>query len=146
MNIFRKRIFASLIFIFASFASMLAAAGVVVVTHPSSSVQSLTRDQISQLFLGRSNTLPDGKAVTLVDLAEGSELRVVFVTQVLGKSEQQLRSHWTRMIFSGKGQPPRSVGSSAEVARFVSTTPGAVGYIDSKDLVAGKIKVLYSVE
>lgn len=126
--------------------SSFAEAGIVVVANPSVADNSLTAAQVSQLFMGRAKALPDGTAVTPLDLPEGSALRVQFADRVLGKTEQQLRSYWTRIIFTGKGQPPRSLGSAAEVLRTVAANPGHIGYVDSKDVVGGKVKVLFTLE
>lgn len=125
--------------------SPLASAGVAIIAHPSTGTSTLTVEQVSQIFMGRAKALPDGSLVTPVDLAEGAPARVQFVERVLGKNEQQLRSYWSRMIFTGKGQPPRSVATAAEVLRMVANTPGTVGYVDTKDLTT-KVKVLYRVD
>ena len=126
--------------------SSLANAGVAVIVNPAVATSSLTVEQVSQLFMGRMKALPDGTVVAPVDLAEGMPVRLQFIERVLGKNEQQLRSYWSRMIFTGKGQPPRSVGSAADVVKMVSSSPGFIGYVDTKDVVAGKVKVLYSIE
>mgnify|MGYP001770312877 CR=1 FL=1 len=83
--------------------------------------------------------------MTPIDQAEGSPARPQFNERVRGKNEQQLRSYWSRMIFTGKGQPPRSVASQEDVLRMVAATPGAIGYVDSK-AVTGKVKVLFQVD
>jgi ABC-type phosphate transport system substrate-binding protein len=118
-----------------------ASAGVVVVGNNQVNGE-LSAEQVRQLFLGKSRTLPNGTAAVVLDLREGDPLRVTFVEQVLGKTEQQLLGHWAKMIFTGKGQPPQSVANSREVLRIVESTPGAVGYIDEKQLTA-QVKVLY---
>lgn len=123
----------------------LANAGVVVIANPAVSTSALTAEQVSQIFMGRARSLPDGAAVTPIDQAEGSPARTQFNERVLGKNEQQLRSYWSRMIFTGKGQPPRSVPTPEEVIRTVANTPGAIGYIDAKN-VSPSVKVLYRAE
>lgn len=125
--------------------SSLANAGVALIAHPDTAVSSLDAQQVLKIYMGRTSNLPDGSAVVPLDQAEGSPIRSEFVTRVLGKTEQQLRSFWSREIFTGKGQPPRSVGSSADVIRMVTSRPGYVGYIDSKD-VTPKVKVLLRVD
>ncbi|MFZ5698341.1 MAG: phosphate ABC transporter substrate-binding protein [Pseudomonadota bacterium] len=126
--------------------SPLAGAGVAVIVHPSVSTNTLMAEAVKQVFLGRASALPDGTAVAPVDQAEGSAVRAQFVERVLGKNEQQLRSYWARMIFTGKGQPPRGVTSAAEMLKTVASSPGFIGYVDTKDVVPGKVKVLYSIE
>lgn len=126
-------------------ATPLAAAGVAVIVHPTAPVDRLTVDQIAQVFL-QIRALPGGALMTPLDLPEGEPVRVQFVERVLGKNEQQLRSYWSRIIFTGKGQPPRSVNSAAEVVKMVASTPGFIGYVDAKEVVAGKVKVLYQIQ
>ncbi len=122
---------------------MSAQAGVVVIAHPSVQTSALTAEQVSQLFGGRTTQLPDGSAVQPLNMNEGAAARAQFNAKVLGKTEQQLRSYWSRMIFTGKAQPPRVLNSSADMLRTVASTSGYVGYIDSQD-VGDKVKVLYS--
>lgn len=124
----------------------LATAGVVVIAHPSVSVTALTADQVSQIYLGRSSSLPGGQAVQPLDQAEGSPARDQFAQKVLGRSEQQLRSYWSRMIFTGKGQPPRALAGSADVLRQVAGNPGFIGYVDSKEIGNARVKVLLTME
>ncbi len=122
-----------------------AQAGVVVIAHPSVQTDALTAEQASQLFSGRALKLPDGSKAQPLSLNEGAAARVEFNDKVLGKNEQQLRSYWSRMIFTGKAQPPRVLNSSAEMVRTVASTPGYVGYVDSKD-VTDKVKVLFRAD
>ncbi len=133
-------------FVLALACSASVQAGVVLIANPSVKTSALTAEQVGQIWLGHAGELPDGTAVTPLDLAEGSPLRAQFLDKVLHKNEQQLRSYWSRVIFTGKGQPPRVLPSAAEVLRTVASTPGAVGYVDSKDVAAGKVKVLFTAE
>jgi ABC-type phosphate transport system substrate-binding protein len=126
-------------------APAFASAGIAVIAHSGVTTQALSAEQVSQLYLGRVATLPDGSRAVMLDLMEGVPLRAEFSERVLGKNEQQLRSYWTRLIFTGKGQPPRTIGSVAEMLRAVAATPGAIGYVDSGD-VSGKVKVLLRIE
>jgi len=120
-------------------------AGVVVIAHPSTTVSTLTTEQVSQIFLGRTRAYSDGSPVTPINMAEGSEARAVFLSRVLGKTEQQLRAHWSRMIFTGKAKAPRWAQTSEELIRTVSDTPGMIGFVDDQKLPPS-VKVLYRVD
>ncbi|MFP5441185.1 MAG: phosphate ABC transporter substrate-binding protein [Gammaproteobacteria bacterium] len=134
------------IIVAALLASTPAAAGVAVIAHPSVGIDSLTADEVMQLYMGRTGQLPDGTEVQPLDLGEGSRPRAEFIGRVLGRSEQQLRSYWSRMIFTGKARPPRRMNNTAEVLRTVATMPGYIGYVDVNDATSTKIKVLYRIE
>jgi ABC-type phosphate transport system substrate-binding protein len=140
-----KAIVSSVFLCFLFLLPVMARAGVAIIASPSTAVGALTADEVGQVYLGRMKTLPDGSPVSAVDQQEGSASREEFLDRVLGKNQQQLRSYWTRMVFTGKGQPPRSVGNDAEVIRAVLSAPGVIGYVDSSAVTA-KVKVLYRVD
>jgi ABC-type phosphate transport system substrate-binding protein len=117
-------------------------AEVVVVVHPSVSATASTKE-ISRVFLGKSKSLPGGYKVKPVSLSEGNSAREEFNEKVLKKSNSQLKSYWSKLIFTGKGQPPKELGSDADVIAKVSSDPGSIGYI-SKESVTDAVKVLAS--
>ena len=116
-----------------------------VVVGAKSPVASLTADQVSQLFLGKSSTLPGGATAVLIDQPEGSPARDEFYTKATGKNATQMKALWSRLTFSGAAQPPKVVGGPAEVKKAVAETPGAIGYID-KGAVDATVKVLLVIE
>ena len=118
----------------------VAQAEVAVITHPSTA-STLNAKQVKSIFLGKSKKFPDGSAAIPVDQNEGSTMREAFGSKVLGKSQAQLKSFWSKRIFSGKGTPPNTLAGDAEVKAWVAKTPGAVGYIDGA-AVDGSVKVL----
>ena len=63
---------------------------------------------------------------------------------MIQKSEDELKGYWSKLMFSGKGQPPREVGDDAAVKAWVASNPDAIGYIDGK-FVDGSVKVLFII-
>lgn len=126
-------------------ASVAAQAQVAVVVNPKSAVASMTAEQVASIFLGKSNALPNGNAAVAVDLPESASVRETFYTKATGKSSAQVKAAWSRLVFSGKGTPPKELGSSADVKKFVAGNPDAIGYIE-KSAVDGSVKVVLSVD
>ena len=116
-------------------ATLPAIADVVVVAGSGSSAGSLSKDQVADIFLGKSTSL------TPVDQPESSPLRDEFYTKVTGKSAAQAKSYWAKMAFTGKGTPPKEIANSAEVKKTLAGNPGLVGYIE-KSAVDGSVKTL----
>lgn len=112
-----------------------AMADVVVVTGAASSVSSLTKDQVADVFLGRS------AALTPLDQPESSPLREEFYTKVTGKTAAQAKSFWAKLAFTGKGTPPKEGASSAEIKKALAGNPALVSYIE-KSAVDGSVKTL----
>lgn len=122
-------------------AGFAAAAEVVPVVSPKNPVSMLSRNQAADIFLGRANRFPDGRQAVPIDQAEGSPAREEFYAKFAGKSAAQVKAHWSKIIFTGRGQPPQEAQDGNEVKRKVAANPDAIGYIE-QNLADGSIKVL----
>ena len=111
-----------------------ALAEVAVVVGPKTSNSPLTKEQTSAIFLGKSTSLPSGTGVVLFDLPESNPLRDEFYTKVTGKTAAQVKAHWAKMSFTGKGTPPREVASSSELKKSIAGIAGGIGYIEKAAL------------
>ncbi len=114
--------------------SFQVAAGVVVIVNPGANISEITPKQAKSLFLGKAKKLPDGEKAKVVDQSKSSASREVFLKKVLKKSEKKLKAYWSKQVFSGKASPPKQLDDDAAVKSFVSSTAGAIGYIDSASL------------
>jgi ABC-type phosphate transport system substrate-binding protein len=103
---------------------------VVVVVSRESSVTALTRDQIADLFLGRLSRFPGGVKAAPIDQPEGSPVRNSFYADFAAKSPAQVKAHWSKIIFTGRGQPPEQVPDSKAALERVAEVPGAIAYIE----------------
>lgn len=126
-----------------SLAGGVAAAGVVAVVSAQSRVTTLSQGQIANIFLGKLSVLPSGESVVPIDQAEGSALRNEFYARFAGKSAAQIKAHWSKIIFTGRGQPPIELPDSIAVKKMVIENPRAIGYID-QSLVDDSVRVLLS--
>ena len=117
--------------------STIASAGeIVVVMSPAAA--ALTKDQVANVYLGRSNDLKP------LDLPEGNAAREAFYKKATDRDPAQVKAVWSRIVFTGQGQPPKEVADPAAVKRAVAADPKTVGYIDKSD-VDGSVKVVLSL-
>ena len=114
----------------------------VVIVSTRNATEALRADQVADIFLGQSRRFPDGALAGAVDQPIGAAQRDVFYLKVAAKSPALLRSYWTKIIFTGRGQPPREVPDSASVRKLVADNPGLIGYIDRNALNASVKPVL----
>lgn len=119
-------------------------AEVVIIGHPSNSTAELSKSEVKRIFLGKTKQFPNGEKAIPVDQGPGSPTRAHFYKNVVSKTESQLKSYWSRVIFTGKGQPPRQEGGDDAIKNLVSTNPNLVGYVDAGK-VDGSVKVLMKV-
>jgi ABC-type phosphate transport system substrate-binding protein len=109
-------------------------AELVVIVSVNSPVTALTENQVADIYLGRTSQLPGGAQVLPIDLADDAANRSNFYRIVCGKSPAQLRAYWSKLIFTGGGQPPREVADAEAMKRLVASGGNAIGYVDRSQL------------
>ena len=125
----RRRIGRVLILLVAlSFGQAARAQGVVLVSARAGGIPELDRETAAQLYLGRRTSLPDGRSARLLDLPAGPE-RDLFYERLTAKNPSQIRAYWSRLVFTGRAQPPREAADADEVRRLLQSTPGAIAYL-----------------
>lgn len=115
-----------------------ALAEVSVIVNPANTAE-MSQDEIGRIFLGKMRTYASGEPVSPVSLAEGHPVQAEFTSSVLGRSDSQLKAYWSKLIFTGKGNPPPEVASVEEMLQKVASEPGAIGYVPS-DAVTGQVR------
>ena len=103
---------------------------------------SLSRGQVSDLFLKRSTRWPDGSAALPVDQLATSEVRQRFSQDVHRRKTSAVKSYWQRQIFSGRGTPPTELSSDGEVLDFVRSNRAAIGYVRAGVALGPGVKTL----
>jgi ABC-type phosphate transport system substrate-binding protein len=106
------------------------AADLVVIVSARNPVALLRADQVAAIFLGQSARFPDGTEAVPYDLRIGAPLRDEFYARVTSKTPALLKAHWSKMVFTGRGQPPAELPDSTAVRRKVADDLGAIGYIE----------------
>ncbi|GAB0057829.1 hypothetical protein SIID45300_02163 [Candidatus Magnetaquicoccaceae bacterium FCR-1] len=117
------------------------AENLVVVVHPSNRLATLTRPQLSDLFLGRGATFPDGRRAMIVEQARDSRTREIFFRMINGMSLNQVNTYWARLTFSGRVNPPTFMTDGQGVLQTVANNPEAIGYVEA-GLVDESVRVL----
>ena len=119
-----------------------ASAELVVIVSARNPLPALSPDQVAAIFLGQAGRFPGGGEVVALDQRLGSNEREQFYAQVTGKTPALLKAHWSKMVFTGRGQPPREADDSASVRRMAADNPSMIGYIDRSALDASVRPVL----
>ncbi len=115
----------------------LAQAEVAVIVNPGAA-KAPSQSDVANIFLGKD------KSMKGVDQAGWNPAKEAFYAGVTSKNESQLKSYWSGLIFTGKGQPLSSVADDAAVVAKVAAEADAIGYVDSA-AVNGSVKVLFTL-
>lgn len=114
---------------------------IVAVVSAKSPVTALNAGQVADIFLGKTSRFPNGTQAIPIDMLEDSPERDRFYAQYTGKSPAQVKAHWSKIIFTGRGQPPRQAATSNQAKKMISDNPNAIGYIDLSQ-VDNSVRVL----
>jgi ABC-type phosphate transport system substrate-binding protein len=115
-----------------------AQAELVIVVNPQNEIKSMSTSQASQYFLGGSVQF------TPLEQANGSPIRLEFYKKVLEKEPPQVQAIWARIVFTGKGKPPREYKTSDDIKKAIRENVNAIGYIE-KSAVDDSVKVVASI-
>jgi ABC-type phosphate transport system substrate-binding protein len=108
--------------------------GMVVITHPATSKESIPRESLRAIFGMLLQKWPGDNAVKVFVLRDDAPEHSTFSKSVLQVFPHQLRMAWDRQVFSGQGQYPEQLSSTQEILARVATTPGAIGYVRSNEV------------
>lgn len=118
-------------------AATLAHAEVAVIVNAGASAAPSQSD-VANIFLGKNKSLKG------VDQKDWNPTKEKFYSAVTSKNESQLKSYWSGLVFTGKGQPLPSVAGDADVVAKVAAEADAIGYVDSA-AVTDQVKVLFTL-
>lgn len=110
---------------------------IMVVVNPKNPATRMFSEQAGQFFLGKSTMF------TPIEHIDGP-LRTEFYKKVLDKDASQVKTIWSKLVFTGKASAPRELVSSTEVKKAVAADVNAIGYIE-KSQVDDTVKVVLSI-
>lgn len=119
-------------------------AGIVIISHPANS-NNVSVEELQRLYTGKTSSFANGDSVVPLNLADANALRASFDEKALGRSSSQIKAYWSKLVFTGKGTPPKEVASEAEMIKLVSSNPNILGYVSSSADVSG-VKVLLNID
>lgn len=121
--------------------SLSAAAEVVPVVSSQNPLSAISRNEITNIFFGKTNRFPNGQAAIPIDQPDSSSSHEGFYRSIANRRPADIKAYWSKMIFTGRGQPPRVAPDDEAVKDILARKPQAIGYIDRKS-VDSRVKVL----
>lgn len=112
-----------------------AADDVAVIVNKANPIQSMTMVQLRKIVLGQEGKWPGGKKISVLMPTPGKPERDGTLRIVCGMNETDFTLHFLHATFStDSGDPPRSIGSGAQLRALVAGMANAVGFIKTSDL------------
>jgi ABC-type phosphate transport system substrate-binding protein len=113
-----------------------------IVVNRSNPVDDLPFSELRKIFLGSRSHWSNGRRITIVMRDPGEPERRTILHEVCGMSEDQLKTHFLRGLFTGEILvSPKVLSTPSGVRRFIFNVPGAIGYLRERD-VDDSVKVV----
>ena len=113
-----------------------------VIVHRGNPLASITRAELSAIYMKRTRSWRDGREIVPVDQPASSPVREHFSRAIHGKNVAYVTRYWQRLIFSGRGIPPRQLQNDAAVLALVKNSRDAIGYIAGDTQPGEGVRVL----
>ena len=122
--------------------SVAGAQDVLLVVNKNTQISEIKPADVCAIFKGEKSRFADGSRATPV-LLKGGPVHEVFISKYCGETPEQFREQWRKLVFTGQGAMPRSFASESELIGYISSTPGAIGYV-SRSSPQDDVKILAS--
>lgn len=111
---------------------------IAVVVHPDTPVSNLSLTEVRKVFLGDRQYWSTNVPVVLLIRAPVARERNVVLKVIYQMSESQFKQYWIAKIFRAESaSAPKVVYSNDMANELVSAIPGAIAFIDSREVRPG---------
>ncbi len=111
---------------------------VAVVVHPDTPISNLSLSDVRKVFLGDRQYWRTNIPLVLLIRAPVARERDVVLKIIYQMSESQFKQYWIAKIFRAEAATaPKVVYSNDMANQLVTAIPGAIAFIDSKDVKPG---------
>lgn len=106
------------------------------IANPECGVAAVSKDEAKSILLGAETKLSSGIVIKLAVLLGGPAHERV-ISELTARTPDQFDKHWKKLVFTGKGVMPETVGDEAAMVTYVAKTRGAIGYVSSSAKLDG---------
>lgn len=100
---------------------------VYIVANKDLNVSSIDKKELTKIYLGKSSMLESSKIEPLA-LPSDSKDHIYFTENILNKDPQKYERYWARLVFTGKGNPPKVISQENERLSYVKNNREAIFY------------------
>ena len=116
-----------------------------IVVNAKSKYSSIEEQTVKSVFLGRTNKIKD-EYVEITILKDGI-VHYSFLRTFIKLTPIKYIYHWKKLVYTGKAKMPKIFKTEAEMIKYISDKPNAIGYISvetSKDktIMSDKVKTI----
>lgn len=121
--------------------SVLSADPLVVASAESFGINTISVDEIREIYTGKQFRLNNNKIIPL-NLGIDHPLRKKFEQNILNENKDTLAQYWLQAHYLGH-HTPKVFKSQESVAEFLSKVDNSIGYVDEEVAQAYHLKILF---
>ncbi len=138
MKLFLLKIGLLVVLLVAGTFSALALDGAVVIANSSVAADSLSADELKDIYTAKTKYWEDGQAIIIVVLPDKTDAAL---QQASGMDGSQFKTFWQRLTFSGRGSEPKKADDAAALVALVAATKGAIALVPDDTKLKGVKKI-----
>ncbi len=110
----------------------------VVIVNKANPADTISAGDLRKMFLGEKAAWPNGAKVMAITPAQDKPEFALSIKRATGMSTADFKRYFIQLSFLGKVvPPPRTLDTTAAIARYVGTSPGAISCVPAADAGAG---------
>ena len=110
----------------------------IVIANESVAASSLEAGALKDIYTGKTMYWEGGAAIVIVVAGDKTDAAL---QDASGMGASQFKTHWQRLGFSGRGQPPKKTDDAEKAVALVSSTKGAVAIVPAGTDLKGVKKI-----
>jgi hypothetical protein len=124
---------------------MLTAAAevIVVVVNQAAGIETLSRNDVINIFMGRFRQLPSGATAQPIDMPV-SPVRAQFYRALVNKEPAEINAYWARLVFAGRTSPPIQAETAEDILKVLRANPGGIAYLE-RSRVTSREKIVFEL-
>lgn len=126
--------------------ALAAQTGFQVVVNSANPTETMSKDDLSRLFLRKVSKWDHGPRVQPIDQAASRPVRASFSLDIHGRDVSSIKNYWVRMTFSGRATPPLESDSDTKILKYVRDNSGAISYVSAGAPLGSGVKALRVTE
>jgi ABC-type phosphate transport system substrate-binding protein len=116
----------------------LALDGALVIANSSVAADSLSTDELKDIYTAKTKYWDNGQAIIIIVLPGDMDTAL---QQASGMNGSQFKTFWQRLTFSGRGSEPKKAGDVAGLVALVASTKGAIALVPADAVLTGVKKI-----
>jgi len=117
---------------------VLALDGAVVIANSGVAADSLSADELKDIYTAKTKYWNNGQAIIIVVLPDKTDAAL---QQASGMEAGQFNTFWLRLAFSGRGSQPRKADDAVALVALVAATKGAIALVPADAALPG-VKII----